>query len=181
MVQVDAQVMVGWLVFLSIYTLVWKANAVHMMGQAAAATSQAKPEKPVKRAYLFLLGTYMAFRAALLVSLYMLLLLCVMSCVQCVLPFLKHKKVFHAIMTWLFAERVMFRALQPKLLPFHAAVLVAALWLTTVYSVVYASDAALSSPERSQSVVNRAALCMPVVGVCAYMGMAVSLSTIKRS
>lgn len=181
MVQIDAKVMVGWLVFLWIYILVWRASTDNAMRMAFTVTSHAKPERPLQRAYLFLFGAYVACRAALLVSLYMLLLFCVMSCVQCVLPFLRHKKCFHAAMTWLFSEDVAFRALQPRLLPFHAAVLLSCLWIATVYSVAYATDADLLDAGRSQSVVKREVLCMPVIGVCAYLGMALSVFTIKQS
>lgn len=181
MVLIDAKVMVGWVWFLSIYTLVWNASIGSMMRLASSATSRATPEQPMRRADLFMIGVYVACRAALLVTLYMLLCFCVMSCMQCVLPFLKHLHCFHAAMTWLFAEDVLFQPLKPNLLPFHAAVMVSSLWLATVCAVVSASDADLRVPERSQSVVVREALCMPVLGVCAYLGMALFQSTITQS
>lgn len=178
MVQLDARVLVGWLVFDYIYMSVWDASISNMVRLASTVTRQVTPAAPLGRAYLFVLGSYSACRATLLVALYMLLMFCVMSCVQCVIPFMAHVKWLHPGMRWVFAEDVLFRPMSPRLLPFHAAVLVASLTVAAVYSVAYASDADLADPDRCTSVVVRQALCMPLLGVCAYLAITLSLCII---
>lgn len=178
MVQIDAKLLLGWVVFLIIYMRVWNAGVTNMMRQSSFITKRVSPSTPMERAYLFVLGAYTACRTTLLVALYLLLIFCVMSCVQCVLPFLAHMKSFHAVMGWVFSEDVLFSPMRPKLLPFHAAVLVSSLVIAAVFSVVYTSDADLMDPDRCTSIVVREALCMPLLGLSAYIGITLFQATI---
>lgn len=178
MVQINAKVMVGWLIFINVYSHVWDSGISNMMAHASKITRRVTATAPLERAYLLVVWSYTACRATLLVALYMLLMFCVMGCVQCVTPFLAHMKRVHAAMTWMFAEDVLFRPMIPKILPFHGAVLVSCLVLAAVYSVVYTSDADLVDPDKCTSVLVKAGLSMPLIGLCAYLGIALFQSTI---
>lgn len=177
-VRVDVRVLAGWLLFLTIYTMVWDANITHLLHIASPLASMASKENPFPRSSIFLLGTYTACRVTLLLSLVLLLNYCIMSCVQCILPFLQHIPFLFSVITWMYSEGVMFSSMLPRLLPFHAAVLTCSLAIATVYAVVYTSKADLRVPERCMSVMVRDVMCMSAVGVCAYAGLALFLFTV---
>lgn len=166
MVKFDAQAIVGWGTFISIYSLLWNFSVGHMMRQASPVALHNR----LRRSSLLLVGGYTACRATLLLALYMVLLFCLMGVVQCVLPFLKHLPRLHAVLSWLCSERVLFHAVSVRLLPLHAAVLASSLTIATVYATVYVRDPDLLDPNLWTSVVVRDALCMAMPGLLAYCG-----------
>lgn len=174
-IQIDVKVLVGWIIFLSIYAVVWDSNISHMMRISAPLASMASKDTPFPRSSIFLLGAYTVCRVTLLLSLILLLTFCIMSCVQCILPFMQHITWLYVALTWIYSEGVLFSAVTPKLLPFHAAVFVSCLAISTMYAVVYPCSADLVRPERCMSIIVRDVLCMSGVGLCAYAGLALFL------
>lgn len=169
----DLAALVAWLLFLSVYALVWNNGIGYMLDLAEPLLRTV----PCKRYHLLLLGFYIACRATLIMALIMLLSFCVMTCVQCMLPFVSYIKPVYAVGTWLFSENVLMRPLSPSLLPFHAAVLVSSLVLATLYSVALASASDLEDSDRCRSVVVREALGMAMMGLAAYAALALFLTT----
>lgn len=169
--------LIGWLLFLSVYATVWNEGVGHALVQGERLL-------PLTRFSVLAMGAYAAVRATLLVALILLLLYSVMSTVQCMLPFVEYLMWVHTVGTWLCAERILFVSMQPKLLAFHAAVLLSSLALAVVYSIVYVSDADLADPDRSRSVVVRETLGMAATSIAAYAGLAlfliVSQITLKK-
>lgn len=166
MVKINSQVIVGWCVFITLYCFLWNFSIGHMMRQA----SPDSLHHEFSRGSLFVIGAYTACRVTLLLVLYLLLLFCLMSIMQCILPFLTHLPEIHSMLTWLSSENVLFHAVSPNLLPYHATVLASSLTIATVYALVYISDADLRDDDRWVSVVVRDALCMAAPGVLAYIG-----------
>lgn len=173
MPSIDPEAVAAWLLFLCVYALVWNDGIGYMMDLAETLLSP----PPCKRYYLLLLGAYIACRATLIMALLTLLTFCVMSCAQCMLPFVAHIRYLHRAGTWLFREQVMCRALRPSLLPFHAAVLISSLLLACTYAVIFASAKDLAEPDRCRAVVVREALGMALMSLSAYAALALFLAT----
>lgn len=177
MVRIDADVLVGWSVFTSVYILLWNSNIAHMIHQGNTALDVAR----LNRGSVFILGAYTVCRVTLLLILYFLLLFCLMSMIQCILPFLVHMHAFHHTLRWIFAEEVLFRSFSPSLLPFHATVFAAGLALPIIYSTVRVSDDDLTDSHKSHSIIVQEALAMAALGSVAYLGIGFFNSMIRES
>lgn len=190
--EFDPSTSAGWLLAITIYVMVWNSNINHMMLQAAPMISTVSDTMPLQRKAVFLVGVYTALRATLLITLILLLMFCLMTCTQCMLKlciaqYLARTSLrwqldtgpknahppglskFYQGLQWFFAADVIFQALQPRFLVYHAAVLCAVLLTATVYAVIYPSDKDLKDPNLCRSLIVRDALCMATVGVMAYI------------
>lgn len=170
MVHIDYKVVVGWALFLYAYVILWNLAIGNMIDQFAIISRDWGG--PTQRMTLFMVGLHSAFRVTLLLTLCFLLLYFVMAIMQCIIPFLPHMVWLHSSLTWLFAEDVLFPAVKADLLPFHLAILVATLLITTAYSAIYPTDRALRDPDTSMSIVVRLGMCMSSVAVCSYCALA---------
>lgn len=175
---VDYETAVSWLLFLTIYALVWNLGVGHSIKLGEPLVSP-----NCLRSWLLLLGCYSACRVALLSAMLTLLFYCFMTCVQCMLPFVAHLRVLHSVGTWIFRERVFFGTLRPRLLPFHAAILMACFAVSAMYSIVYISDADLKSPDHCRSLVVREAMAMATLSLAAYSVLAfyITCNRVKRT
>lgn len=177
MIAYNWKVLPGWVIFLVVLVITWDLSISSMLQAMENVTADATPSSPAPRVILFLAGAYATCRVALLLSLSMLLLFCVMTCFQCVLPLLSHQTLFYRVCTWVFQEGVLFDPVQPAFLTFHVAVFLGTLMLALTFACVSATDKDLASPERVQSVVVREALSMAFLSLVAYLGVVTFAAT----
>lgn len=171
--------MIGWLMFLLVLWFAWDTSISRMIRVMEPDAGAATQTNPATRLVLFVAGTYTACRVALLTCLTMLILFCVMTCVQCVLvlPLLSQTSWVHNVLTWFFDERVLFAPLRPFFLGYHAAVLAWTVVVALAFSCIYATDRDLSSPDTVRSLVVREVMSMALLGMVAYVGVLFYVAT----
>lgn len=169
--------LVGWLIFTAILWPTWDSSISQMIRLMEPVASETSGRHPTPRLMLFLAGAYTACRVALLMCLSMLLLYCVMTCFQCVLPLLAPVSQIRTMADWLFDESVLFDPLLPTYLAFHIAVFLGVLFVAVMFACISVSDKELAKADAVRSVVAREALTMACVSVVAYLGMLLHVAT----
>ena len=174
--------LVGWLLFLSAYAVMWDSSISRMLEMAEPRAAAASSDAPVKRTFLLVAGIYATVRTTLLIVLWSLLLFCIVRFSECVLPKVTGPPWIAHIARWLMDvnREALFSAAKPEYLPFHAAVMCSSVAIATVYATIYATQKDLSTANGARSVVAREAIAMPIIGGVAYVGFAL-LSTLRTS
>lgn len=176
MITYNWQGIMGWLIFTSIFLVAWDSSIRRVMMLVEPLAAEASKQQPTPRILLFLLGMYGACRVTLLTCLYMLLLFCIMTCVQGVLPLLSRSTWFYRAASWLFDEAVLFNPAQPAFLSFHSAVFAGTTCIALTYACISSSKFDLTEPDAVRSAVVREALSMAAMSIASYLGILLYIS-----